>query len=204
VNSDSYALATKWQMHRPELVEEVDYSEVLARQLVRLREEGYSWQHLALWNFFVHSRLVIELQSGRLTRLVKNPEEVYRLSDRAFEELVAEIILREGASEVTLTKPTRDGGRDILAKFNIGGFDSLLFFECKKYAAHRKVDVSAVMKLFASMEQYRATGAVLVTTSTFTRPAMEFAKPVKHRLQLRDKEFLTERLLSLPDNRSIS
>lgn len=66
----------------------------------------------------------------------KDPENLYTLDPRKFEELVAELLDREGFA-VKITPPTRDGGRDILAYTNGKIGEHLYLVECKRYASHR-------------------------------------------------------------------
>lgn len=65
-----------------------------------------------------------------LQRAIDNPESLYDLSPREFEELVAAVFERNGYS-VTLTPATRDGGCDVIATKNTDGIPIMLLIECK-------------------------------------------------------------------------
>lgn len=120
-----------------------------------------------------------------LQRLGDNPEELHKLSPRDFERLVADLLEQRGYA-VELTQATRDGGKDILvaAPTELGEFIYLV--ECKRYAPTRPVGVSLVRELYGVVEKERATAGLIVTSSYFTREAMEFREPIRHRMSLRD------------------
>lgn len=120
-----------------------------------------------------------------LYRFANNPQELLKVDPRMFEELIAELLLREGF-EPRLTPRSRDGGRDILA-FHRGIVGSQLYLvECKRYSRERPVGVRLVRGLYGVVEQERATAGLLVTSSYFSREALAFAEGVKYRLNLRD------------------
>lgn len=123
--------------------------------------------------------------------LAANPQKMYELSPRRFEEMVAELLLRENF-DVTLTPPARDGGRDILAvtKDSIGRH--LYYVECKRYAPTHLVGVEIVRAVYGVLEKARATGAMIVTSSRFTRGAIRETCEVENRMALKDYEALQE------------
>lgn len=118
----------------------------------------------------------INLSSSFHDRLIqhfwKNPTELYRLPPHRFEELIAEIMLGYGFA-VDLTTRTRDGGKDIVA-ISSGPFSSRYLIECKRYREENKIDVGAVRKLYGVLRDDPASKGILVTTSSFTKPAQEF------------------------------
>ena len=70
-------------------------------------------------------------------------------------------------------------------------FGSLLYvIECKCYASSNKVGVGAVRELYGVKQAEGANMGILVTTSSFTRDALEFASPLKYELSLKDYEDL--------------
>ena len=81
---------------------------------------------------------VSEVNDWMLNELNKNPTDLYQLSSRRFEELVAELLIRKGYN-VELTPATRDGGKDIYAarKDDLGSF--LYIVECKNINLHIKL-----------------------------------------------------------------
>jgi restriction system protein len=120
-----------------------------------------------------------------LTDLARKPELLHRLSPREFEEVVAEILTKQGF-DVTLTRFVRDGGKDIYAarRNELGTF--LYLVECKKYSPDHLVSVDLVRTLYGVVEFERATAGILVTTSSFTKDAREFARTIECRMALKD------------------
>ncbi|MBW8002332.1 MAG: restriction endonuclease [Planctomycetes bacterium] len=122
-----------------------------------------------------------------ISRLSKNPELLHDLHPRKFEELVAELLSREGL-EVHLTPETRDGGRDVLAFHQTPVGRLLYLVECKRHLRTRPVGIAVVQRLYGVVAQERATAGLVVTTSRFSKEALTFAETVKHQLGLKDYE----------------
>ncbi len=120
-----------------------------------------------------------------LNQLKHDPKQLYRLTPREFEELIAHLLEGEGYS-VSLTQQSHDGGKDILIATPTDLGDLLYLVECKKYDSKRPVGVSLVRELYGVVEQERATAGLLVTSSYFTPAALKFREPVKHRIALHD------------------
>jgi restriction endonuclease/uncharacterized protein DUF4062 len=123
--------------------------------------------------------------SDVIRRLSREPRELYALDPRKFEELVAELLTRDGAN-VTLTPSTRDGGRDLLVNHRTPIGSHFYLVECKRYAAERPVGVSVVRGFYGVVAQERATAGLLVTTSTFTPAAFSFQSAIRHQLTLQE------------------
>jgi Restriction endonuclease len=124
-----------------------------------------------------------------IRRLAVVPKDLYELHPRRFEELVAELLCRDGF-EVNLTQATRDGGRDILAYQETIVGRHLFLVECKRRNAQKPVDVSVVRSLYGVVMQERATAGLVVTTSYFTDAALNFRSPLEFQLTLRNYEDL--------------
>lgn len=106
------------------------------------------------------------------TYLKKNPEKMYDLSPRKFEELVADI-LKDMGFDVELTKATRDGGRDIIAHITNSVCSYLTHIECKKYAPENKVGVSIIREVMGVHQIRNATKSIIVTTGFFSKDAIK-------------------------------
>ena len=117
--------------------------------------------------------------------LTKNPQDLFSLNPRRFEELVAELLFRNGM-EVELTERSKDGGRDILAWTTTDMGRQLYLVECKRYNEKNPVGVGIVRALYGIIEAEKATGGIIVTTSKFTKGAINFARTFEHRLWLND------------------
>ncbi len=120
-----------------------------------------------------------------ISYLGQHPSQLYQMSPRKFEELIAEMLVRNGML-VKLTPKSKDGGRDILAWANTLTGRHLYLVECKRYAKDRPVGVGLVRALYGIVEAEKATAGWLVTTSRFTRDALSFHKSVEYRLSLKD------------------
>lgn len=128
---------------------------------------------------------VSEINDWMLNELNKNPTDLYQLSPRKFEELIAEIFMRKGY-DVELTPATRDGGKDIYVarKDDFGSF--LYLVECKHYDPSHKVGVSVIRDLYGVLSKERATYGIVVTTSDFTKPAQEFQQNINFQMSLKN------------------
>lgn len=72
--------------------------------------------------------------------------------------------------------------------------------ECKRYAESRKVGIELVQRLNGIIDPKQAHRGILVTTSSFTTDAVKFAKPLEHRLSLKDYEDLKQWLMEYRKN----
>jgi hypothetical protein len=114
------------------------------------------------------------------------------ITPREFEEVVAELLASFGW-DISLTSPTRDGGFDVLAVSKEGPrLESTWIVECKRYEHPRnKVTVETVRGLYGVKSSMGVSNALVVTTSSFTRDAEDFAR-LKYDLQLADRDVLLE------------
>jgi len=135
---------------------------------------------------------VVQLINVKLVEFLKrNPEELYKLSWRAFEELIAEFLSSFGW-EVKLTQPSKDHGYDIFGVYrDVSGIPHAWIIECKKWAKDRLVGVDIVKTLYGTMNDLRVGAAMLATTSHFTKGAKEF-KASRYDFELRDYEAIIE------------
>lgn len=103
----------------------------------------------------------------------EQPRETFlNLTPRDFEKLVAALYQDIGYN-VTLTKPTRDGGIDIHAEKNQPTLKEKLVIQCKNYTSNIPVD--EIRNLLGVVASTKATKGVLVTSSDFTTDAIKFA-----------------------------
>jgi restriction endonuclease Mrr len=125
----------------------------------------------------------------------KHPEALYDLAPRKFEMLIADI-LKDLGFETTLTQATHDRGVDIYAylKNQIGAF--LTFVECKRWQPGKHVGIEVVQRLYGVQQSNRANKSLIVTTSFFTKPAIEECRRYEHLMDLKDYYDLKEWLNS--------
>lgn len=125
--------------------------------------------------------------------IASNPDNIYNLSPADFEDLVAEVFHRSGF-EVMVTPRTRDGGKDIIATYNMGGIPCMLIIECKRYAEDRKVGVGVIRQIHGTQQAEHYGKAVVVTSSSFSRDAKKFANDIKDMVVLVDRHKLMDML----------
>lgn len=118
----------------------------------------------------------------------QEPELLYHLTSRRFEEVVAEILRRLGFNHVQLTPATRDGGVDIYASKDDVTGTSLYIIECKLWKPERKVGLEVLQRLYGVLLDRRATKAIVATTTTFSRDAKKWHSDRQHQMALRDYE----------------
>lgn len=115
----------------------------------------------------------------------KYPEKLYDIHPRKFEELIASI-LKDFGFDVELTQATRDGGRDIIARVKNSVTEFLTYVECKRYSANYKIDVGIIRSVAGVHHLDRPSKSIIVTTSFFTKDAIETAKKIESQLDLKD------------------
>ena len=103
------------------------------------------------------------------THLKKNYSDVYTLSPRRFEELVADVF-SDDEWEAHLTQQTNDGGLDVFLRSKRTGEIGAVV-EVKRYAQTRRVGIEIVQRIAGVAVEWDARQAYVVTSSEFTRPA---------------------------------
>lgn len=131
--------------------------------------------------------------------LAADPDVMYRIDPRRWEEIIAAAYDRAGFDEV-LTPRSGDLGRDVIAIKR--GFGSIKFIEqVKVYSPGHRVTADEVRALLGVLQAERdASKAVFTTTSTFA-PRIRQDRLIKpflpFRLELVDGNQLLERLIAL-------
>jgi hypothetical protein len=130
-----------------------------------------------------------------IAHIQRHPRELYQIRPRQFEELIAEVLSSFGW-QVELTPVSKDGGYDIYAISNdkIAGVTSSWIIECKKYGRENKIGVDIVRSLYGIRNTMQIAGAMLATTTHFTRDAIKFRneKASRYDLHLKDYESVLE------------
>lgn len=130
--------------------------------------------------------------NDRLMKAFKDdPELLRRIDPFLFEEVVANLFEEEGY-KIILTPPRADGGKDIYAYKTDLLTQVKYLVECKRYVPPLKVDVSVARQLYGAVQQEQASGGIIVTTSYFTKPAIDFARLVEYQLFLADFDDLSQ------------
>lgn len=123
-----------------------------------------------------------------LKYLSEHPESFYQLTDNDFEVVMAEIYSKLGY-DVTRTKATRDGGKDLIIRIPEILGDFIYYVECKKYNPKRPIGVGIIRNLVGTVNTDRVNGGILATTSFFTRDAYDFIKDNKWNCQIKTHDY---------------
>lgn len=143
-------------------------------------------------NLIIPVKQTITVVNNRLASMfLDDPELLRKIDPFLFEHLVAELFEAEGY-QIALTPPRADGGKDIYVSKMDTFTHTKFLVECKRYNPPTKVDVKIVRQLYGVVQQERASGGIIVTTSYFTQPAKEFADTVPYQLFLRDFNYLSQ------------
>lgn len=126
-----------------------------------------------------------------LEQVNKSPSIIHEFTPRKFEEFVCDLIEHYGY-KVKLTQQTRDGGKDLIIAENrlLGNF--LFYVECKKYRQDRSIGVKLVRELYGVISADRATAGMLVTSSYFSKDAIEYKEKIKHQMSFMDYQELVK------------
>lgn len=87
---------------------------------------------------------------------------------------------------------SEDSGFDIHLR-SYAGFDNT-FVECRKYNVNSKVSVGHVQQLLGVVTGYKADHGIIVTTSDYTRSAIDFAQRCAPKIDLWTMDNVLERL----------
>lgn len=125
-----------------------------------------------------------------LAHVVDDPSILERIAPREFEELIARFFSELGF-DVELTAQNRDGGFDIVLNGVFG--HRMVVVETRRYTPQARLGVNEVQRLVGAAVVARATCAILVTTGSFTRSAIDFASQAPINVEL----YTIEELLSV-------
>jgi hypothetical protein len=116
-----------------------------------------------------------------------HPEDLHRLTPRAFEELLSAVFANQGYRS-ELGPGWNDGGVDIrlYQKDSIG--EILTLVQAKKYSPDRPIRLEAVAALSAIVDKEKANRGLFVTTSRFLPQSSTFAAQSGFRLVLADSQ----------------
>lgn len=123
--------------------------------------------------------------SDLIYSIQSNPNYIYDLTPRQFEEVIAELFISEGF-DVQLTKKTRDGGKDLIVTKSFMGTPIVMIVECKRYDSQNKVSINVVRSLLGVHQDDKVNKAMVVTTSFFTKDAISFAERQGTMMELAD------------------
>jgi hypothetical protein len=131
-------------------------------------------------------------------QLLDNGRMLSDMPWKAFEDLIGDLLERDGWTIAAL-KRTKDGGVDVWARLEdprLGELQSI--WQAKKYQSGRKVQLHHVRELAGVLDRTRATKAVIVTTSSLTRGAIEWIREDKFRLSYQDRKSISAWIAAEP------
>ena len=96
-----------------------------------------------------------------------------KISPKEFELTIQRLFNKLGY-EARTTPYVNDEGKDIIAKKD----GRTTFIECKQYCTDNKVSRPFLQKLFGAMAEHKVDDGMLITTSDFSKPAIEYAERV--------------------------
>ncbi|OPC62431.1 hypothetical protein BAY13_06315 [Elizabethkingia bruuniana] len=125
-----------------------------------------------------------------LFEIYLNNEQLYKISPREFEKVIAELLYNNGF-EVELTKQTRDNGFDILALKYVDNLSPIKYLvECKRYKPDRKIGIEIIRGFKEVIQTEQANKGLIVTTSYFSADAIRKQKETPYLLDYKDKDEL--------------
>jgi restriction system protein len=162
-----------------------DNLELIEDSTDRLKIDNISLIYLPQKPTIYIPKLIQVVNTSLIPKIKENPDLMYKIHPRQFEELVADIFKAKGF-DVELTKETRDGGRDIIALSNTLDINCKYIIECKRYAPTRKISIGIVQRLLGVKISEAANKGILVTTSSYSLDAKRFASNHLWDLSLKD------------------
>ena len=128
-------------------------------------------------------------------QILENKRSLQEIHWKDFEKLIGELLEKNGWF-VEVTRGTKDGGIDLIAKktdISIGEIKAI--WQAKKYGSKNKVSLSDVRELSAIRESVGATKGIIVTTSKLTRGAIEWINRDLYRLGYMEGKQIEEWIL---------
>ncbi len=114
------------------------------------------------------------------------------MSPREFEHTMAELLNRLGYKDVKVIGGAGDLAVDIIAKY---GKDTRVAVQCKRYTSKKVGSPELQMFIGMMITEYKASKGIYITTSSFTKDAIELAS--RHRIELWDSNKLVDILTGI-------
>ncbi len=137
--------------------------------------------YISFWigDYFRKKRII--KQKPTKDYIAKVIRSINKMNGSQFEDFVG-FVFREAGYKVYQTKKTRDGGKDLILKTDKGK----MYVEIKRYASRNLVSSSHVLKLIGSAVSDGVKQCLFVTTSGYTKDAIELAESSKVDVKLID------------------
>lgn len=123
----------------------------------------------------------------------RDPQAMYQIEPRAWEEIIAGAYNRAGFDEVILTPRSGDKGRDVVAtKFGVGSIR--IFDQMKAYKPGNIVTAEEVRAMLGVITGAQNVSKGVITTTSSFAPRLaddEYIKPfIPYRLELKARDIL--------------
>jgi restriction system protein len=130
---------------------------------------------------FCSNSLLIPVNLPLTQYLYSHPDKLKLLNLPQLKELVAEFLSKEGY-KILFPIQNEDLDIDIFAEVEREVGLELVLIRCKANQEDRKVGQPVVKQLNADIYDRKATRGLIVTTSYFTKPALDYIEQAKYRL----------------------
>ncbi len=136
---------------------------------------------------FLQQRQQIQLSVNENILRVLNGdmERLPDLSPREFEEVCAVALGRLGF-DITLTAEGPDDGIDLIATSNESILRPVYLVQCKRNRIDRKVSIPILRELRSVVDERRANGGIVMTSSFFSSKAHAYAESYQYQMKLID------------------
>jgi hypothetical protein len=157
-----------WDKHLGITFHCLSWDDVAKRIIDQTAAQGESDYTIILKN-------IVELSRRLLSLIARHPHLLNGINDRQFEEIMATLLLDVGFSNVELTPPRQDGGKDIIAVYPNPETrcEEVYLFECKHWVSGRRVTARWAVSLLDVVQKADATAGVLLSTSGFGRRLLD-------------------------------
>ena len=121
-------------------------------------------------------------------------DRIQNLTPKAFEQLILELVLKMDYGSIENSKRTGqsgDGGIDGIIRDGRLGLDPI-YLQAKRYARDNHVGVNDVNSFIGAVDRRGSNKGVFVTTSSFSKPAIEAVKETQKEIRLIDGDELTK------------
>ncbi len=146
----------------------------------RHKEERY--EHLELFGETAQKISILAPHIGILQKLAEKAIDIDSLRWRELEELIAELLDKDGY-KVQLGQGSKDGGADIIATKEIEGIGFFKgVWQAKKLKSGKKVGIGVIRELADTRQEMKASKGIIVTSTFLTRDAIERVKRDKYLL----------------------
>lgn len=103
-----------------------------------------------------------------------NLKDLHSLSPLEFEHWCAELLESKGYTDVIITPPSKDGGKDIICKSGT----EVHYVECKRYLysndASYFIDIEVIRKLLGAMEGDGIKNGIVMTSGIVTQDVIDY------------------------------